>query len=166
MTASAQPEPALDAGSADAWVGQRFTAFLLDMVWLQTSQILGGIVALTHPALVDAYLPAFGAVVLIGYQAYLVATTGQSLGKRFCRIRIVNRRGGPPGFARAVLLRSWAFTVTFAIVALVAEEAFDRDVGVTFWFLVLLAAAPIFGRTRRCVHDFAAGTRVVQVKMR
>src|SRR5256885_382096 len=43
---------------------------------------------------------------LAGYQIYLLSTKGQTLGKRWMKIRIVRMDGSPPGFVHAFLLRS------------------------------------------------------------
>jgi uncharacterized RDD family membrane protein YckC len=87
-------------------------------------------------------------IALIAYQAYLVTKTGQSIGKRVARTRIVRVDGGPAGFVKGVLLRGWLFGV-FSMVPAVGR------------FIGLADALFIFGGERRCLHDRLAGTRVV-----
>lgn len=60
-------------------------------------------------------LGGFGLLGLIFHQWWLVSTTGQSLGKRWLRIRIVTTDGDAPGFWRGVFLRSWVVAVLGAI---------------------------------------------------
>lgn len=83
-------------------------------------------------------------------QWYLVATTGQSLAKRWLRIKIVRLDGSPAGFVSGVLLRSW---VAF----------FLQCVPYVGSVIGLVDSLMIFGDQRRCLHDHIAGTKVVQV---
>jgi uncharacterized RDD family membrane protein YckC len=75
----------------------------------------------------------------------LIATRGQTIGKMLLAIRIINRNGGTPGFVQGVLLRNW-MRVALALIP------FFSVVDVLF----------IFGESRRCLHDYLAGTSVVQ----
>jgi uncharacterized RDD family membrane protein YckC len=43
----------------------------------------------------------------MGYQWYLISTTGQSLGKRWLGVQIVRVDGSPSGLRHGVILRSW-----------------------------------------------------------
>jgi uncharacterized RDD family membrane protein YckC len=87
---------------------------------------------------------------LMAAQAYLITRTGQSIGKRFCRIRIVRwNDDGTAGFVRGVLLRMW----------LLEPLAFIPFVG---RFLFLVDVIFIFRDDRRCLHDLVAGTKVVR----
>jgi uncharacterized RDD family membrane protein YckC len=82
------------------------------------------------------------------YQWTLIATTGQSLAKRWLGIRIVRLDGQLPGFGRGVVLRVWILLGLTSI----------PQVG---WIIGLVDALFIFGSERRCLHDYLAGTRVV-----
>jgi uncharacterized RDD family membrane protein YckC len=89
-------------------------------------------------------------LVLFLVQTWLLATRGQSVGKRLVGIRIVRTRGdAAPGFLHAVLLRSWVVNVIGLI----------PTVGALFPFLDV---GFIFGPERRCLHDLIADTRVVE----
>jgi uncharacterized RDD family membrane protein YckC len=46
----------------------------------------------------------------MGYQWYLIATTGQSLAKRWLGIKIVRVDGSPVGFVNGVILRNWVIS--------------------------------------------------------
>jgi uncharacterized RDD family membrane protein YckC len=76
---------------------------------------------------------------------YLIARDGQSLGKRWVDIRIVDASGRPPGFWAGVVLRIWAI----AVVAQFIPPLPLMDVG----FILV--------KGRRALHDHLAGTRVV-----
>jgi uncharacterized RDD family membrane protein YckC len=87
---------------------------------------------------------------LIILQAYLITTSGQSIGKKVFKIRIVKVDGRPVNFISGVLLRNWLLMVLQYIP------------GISL-FLPLLDALFIFRRDRRCIHDLIAGTKVVQL---
>lgn len=86
----------------------------------------------------------------VGIQWTLIATSGQSIGKKILGTKIVRLDGSPCGFVHGVILRSW---ITGAI-------GFIPFVGSIFGLVDALA---IFGDERRCVHDMIAGTRVINM---
>ncbi len=102
------------------------------------------------PLFGGAILGAVGLLVVASYQWYLVATTGQTLGKRYLRVKILMADGREAGFVHGVVLRSW---VTGAMAAI---PYLGSCVG-------LVDALMIFNTDRRCLHDRIAGTVVVQV---
>jgi uncharacterized RDD family membrane protein YckC len=91
-------------------------------------------------------------VALLGFQSYLIATTGQSIGKKVVKIRIVRTDGSRAGFVRAVLLRSWLFGV-FSVIPIVGRVS------------ALVDVVFIFRNDRRCLHDMVADTRVVDASV-
>jgi uncharacterized RDD family membrane protein YckC len=84
----------------------------------------------------------------MGYQWYLIATTGQSLAKRWLGIQIVRVDGTPLGFVNGVILRSW-------VIGLLSNIPFVGPL------VGLVNPLMIFGEERRCLHDQIAGTRVI-----
>lgn len=86
----------------------------------------------------------FPAIALTLIQWNLIATRGQSIGKLLLGMRIVNEGGQCPGFVQGVVLRNW-LRAALSFIPLFS----------------LIDALAIFGESRRCVHDFIAGTRVV-----
>lgn len=88
----------------------------------------------------------FPAIALTLIQWNLIATRGQSIGKLLLGMRIVNEGGQCPGFIQGVILRNW-LRAALSLIPLFS----------------LIDALVIFGESRRCVHDFIAGTRVVDV---
>jgi uncharacterized RDD family membrane protein YckC len=99
-------------------------------------------------------LTGVGWLALLGIQAYLVATGGQSIGKRATGIKIVMMNGSPAGFVHGVLLRHWML-MALAYIPVVSQLNS---------FFVLVDTLFIFGAARRCVHDLIAGTKVVGVR--
>lgn len=91
-------------------------------------------------------LAVFGMVV---YQTYLVATTGQSIGKRLVNTRILRSDGSPAGFVHGVLVRSWLMSIITSIPMIGG-------------LIGLADALLIFSEDRRCLHDRIADTIVVE----
>lgn len=90
-------------------------------------------------------------LVWLGVQSSLIAATGQSLGKRFVRIRITRANGASVGFVHGVLLRWWLVLVLGCI----------PSVG---GLLRLVDTLAIFSSPRRCLHDRLADTIVVSLR--
>lgn len=84
----------------------------------------------------------------MGYQWYLISTTGQSLAKRWMGIKIVRIDGTPVNFVNGVILRSWVMGLLGNIPVLGPIAS-------------LVNPLMIFGEERRCLHDHIAGTRVI-----
>ncbi len=81
-------------------------------------------------------------------QIYIVSTTGQTIGKRLMKIKIVKRDTGlNGGFVTNVLLRS--------LVGIVLLSAIP--------FYSLIDILFIFRDDKRCIHDIISGTIVVDV---
>lgn len=97
---------------------------------------------------------------------YLIATRGQTIGKRVARTRIVRVDGTPAGFLHGVALRNWLLAVP-SYVALLSGYAGVSSIAVTIGtalagWTIAASYLLIFGPDRRCGHDYLAGTRVVR----
>jgi uncharacterized RDD family membrane protein YckC len=96
-------------------------------------------------------LIAAGGVVVFIVQVWMLSTRGQTIGKRLLGVRIVGHVDeANPGFLRAVALRA----VVPGLIGMIP--------GVGFVFS-LIDVCFIFREDRRCVHDFIAGTKVIEV---
>jgi uncharacterized RDD family membrane protein YckC len=136
--------------------GSRFVAVLLDgLVALPVMALLGigsfvsasARTAGSDPGTSVAILSGIGGLLALAmgvFQIYLLSTTGQTLGKRWMKIRIVKLDGSNPGFVGAVLLRA-------VVSGLLGVIPFYSLVDLLF----------IFSEDQRCLHDKIAGTRVV-----
>lgn len=102
--------------------------------------------------------PAAGvALILVGvayflavciYQWYLIATSGQTIGKRIVGVRVVKVDGSPVDFVSGVILRNWTIT----------------GIGMIPYIggcLNLIGFLLIFGQDRKCLHDHIASTVVI-----
>jgi len=151
--AAATPAP---AAAPLATLNQRLIAALVDGV------PLAAIFFLTQSGLPDEngqggsdLKVAIGLVLMValaGCNLYLLATRGQTIGKKLQRIRIVALEGDHhPGLFRVFWLRSF-------INGLIGSIPLFGPIPVYSLIDVLC----IFGKERRCIHDYLAQTRVVQ----
>jgi uncharacterized RDD family membrane protein YckC len=85
------------------------------------------------------------ALALGGYTIYLLITKGQTIGKTWKKIKIVKvGTGENGGFVTNVLLR----LIVIDVLNLIP-------------FFIFVDVLLIFGKARRCAHDYIAGTIVV-----
>ena len=145
--------------------GTRFKSHLVDILLNLAAAIPGTVVAVqkgvvgqgnvAHYRAIASTLPGIVSILasltVIGFQAYLVATTGQSIAKKLFRIKIVKVSGAAVGFVSGVLLRHW-------LLLLLVQIPFVGSA------LALIDALFIFRENRRCLHDYVAGTKVVQLR--
>lgn len=86
----------------------------------------------------------------------LLVSNGQTLGKKVVGIRIIDASGENPGFWKIFLVRAMPFAVTGALLNHFLDTRFASST------LTLVDVLFIFGPTRQCLHDYLAGTHVVQ----
>ncbi len=139
---------------------KRFIGSMIDSALMMVAVVLGmvvfgvlssaGIVTVdqNNPSSLDMinaicliYFPLFG---LALFQWNMTATEGKTIAKKLLRMKIVTRDGSSPGFCRGVAVRHWV----------VAAMNFIP-------FFSLLNILFIFGEQKRCIHDFLAGTYVI-----
>lgn len=100
-----------------------------------------------------------GWLALLAVQVWLLATRGQSVGKRLVGIRIVKVDGSAPGIVHAWVTREVLITVMGMVAGFIPfiGPVLVRPVfHLVDWCL-------IFRDDQRCLHDTLAGTRVVKV---
>jgi uncharacterized RDD family membrane protein YckC len=117
--------------------------------------------------------PCLGAMVALSLlvaifigQIWLLVTQGQTIGKKFMKIYIMRDDGDIPSVAW-LLAREFAIPVTVALFRYAGHND-PSPIGQAFQFLLcfiwLIDVLFIFGPTRRCLHDFVAGTHVVMAE--
>ncbi len=89
-----------------------------------------------------------GWLVFLALNGYLLFTKGQTIGKVAMKTKIVDLDGNLPNFGKILVLRYLALGAIAQIPILGALAS-------------LINALFIFGKERRCLHDYMAGTRVV-----
>ena len=145
--------------------GTRLGAAIIDgLLYLATmipAIILIALMRGSHMGAVEitVIIVAIGILPLAIYQWYLVATTGQTLAKKWLRIRVVKMDGSPVDFMSGVFLRIWVPSVILHVFGyLIVQLGASTNVANLFGLIDVLL---IFGRESRCVHDLIAGTKVV-----
>ena len=158
-TGAVDPDAAFDQRLATR--ATRLGGAVVDMVLYVCAALPGVLALLTtrHEAALVA--SGIGVATLAIYQWYLIATTGQSLAKRWLHMRIVRMDGSPVDFVSGVLLRVWVpfillFGIQVGFVFAGGPAELARALGV-------IDASTIFTREQRCLHDYIAGTKVVTV---
>jgi len=155
--------PAADAGAGwgmgmhgDQFLasrGNRFAGSIVDGLVYMVGIIPGILIAAAtdaHDETIMGLAVLFPMLIIACVQWYLVATTGQSLAKRWLGMKIVKTTGEDVDFVSGVLLRSW---VPFFI-------GLIPGVGHIFG---LVDPLMIFGEEHRCLHDRIASTKVISV---
>jgi uncharacterized RDD family membrane protein YckC len=98
-------------------------------------------------------------------QWFLIARSGQTLGKKALDMRIVTLDGEVVGFTRGVALRWWpAYALSVASVLIATFLPAASLLRSLLTMVVGADALFIFGSQKRCLHDFIAGTRVVMTR--
>jgi uncharacterized RDD family membrane protein YckC len=90
--------------------------------------------------------------VLTALQWYRLSTRGQTFAKGWFGIKVVRVDGSPAGFVHGVVLRNWIFGV-------IAHPILS-------WIALLFRLVDgllIFAEDRRCLRDYIASTRVIEV---
>jgi uncharacterized RDD family membrane protein YckC len=93
-----------------------------------------------------------GTLVYVALHGYFLAKSSQTIGKRLIKIQIVNIEDGAPAPIERTILRRY-LPVTLAT-ALIPKVGF---------VLSLLDSLLIFRKSRRCLHDQIAATRVIKL---
>lgn len=139
------PAQQVDSEDMLAERGTRLGAKIVDNVLYAGAGAVGLIPGAAFDETVMVGFAGLTILALAIFQWYLIATTGQSLAKKWLGIRIVRLDGSQPGFLYGVVLRNWVIQAISALIGLVG----------------LIDALLIFGDERRCLHDHIAGTKVV-----
>ncbi len=129
-------------------VGMAFVPFLFLIGYYDS---FGDPGAAALPTMTAFVTPAVGYVVLyIVFNGYLLHTSGQSIGKRVLGTRIVSVQTGKIlPLSRVIFLRFLPFTLA-AYVPLIGP------------IIGLANNLAIFTSSKRCLHDYIAGTKVVK----
>ena len=118
--------------------GARLFAVIVD--------VLAGLAVVIIVGLISSKLVLLAVAALLIVQVVLLTKDGQTLGKKALGIKIVKRSTDENGgFVTNVLLR-WVFNGILSIIP----------------FYGLVDILFIFREDRRCIHDFIAGTEVVE----
>ncbi len=136
-------------------VGTRFVGAMIDGLLYIPVVIPGFLLQATLGDSGDLAPLALGSM-LVGIlglavvQWYMIATSGQSIAKRWLGMRIVRLDGSTVNFVHGVVLRSWVM-------------GFLTNIPMLGAIVALVDGLMIFGNDRRCLHDRIADTTVIKV---
>lgn len=108
-------------------------------------------------------LIVLGSVMILGFlifQAVLMSKTGQSLGKRIMKIKVVDEEGENPGFKGVVLMREIVPNLALSVIAMIPFIGGIVQFG--FWIACLVMLF-LVDRNRQTLQDLIAKTYVVEV---
>lgn len=121
---------------------------------LVIDQVIGIAALFLHKQLALSIVGVLTWVLLVSLnigQIIMVSTRGQTIGKMIMKIAIVDRIDKiPPGFVRAGVIR---------MAPMLAVSLFMPALTLPY---LLIDGLPIFTSSRRCVHDYLAGTIVIK----
>ncbi|MFO0011163.1 MAG: RDD family protein [Planctomycetota bacterium] len=102
-----------------------------------------------------------GVAVMLALNGYLLYSRGQTVGKFLTKIQIVDfQTGALLPFLRVYVKRYlWSLPLTLST-AFIPGIIDDQLINL----VVLLDVLMIFGKERRCLHDYIAGSKVVEFK--
>jgi uncharacterized RDD family membrane protein YckC len=144
--------------------GIRLLAFMVDtaIVWLISTFVIrfgyGTFFSLDFGKLFmgdSEYIKAIFLIIILSFcfiyfivNGYLLHKYGQTVGKKIIGIKITDLKGKTPPLTKTYLLRFLLLSVICSVPVF----------GVFLW---LADALLIFGKNKRCIHDYIAETRVV-----
>ena len=102
-------------------------------------------------------------------QWIMMSKTGQSIGKRLMKIKVINLDGCNPGFVSTVFIREILFETIVSIFLYLLIKIFNLDPGYTekiFNYLIIFICLFMLFRTdtnRRTLQDYLAKTIVIKV---
>ena len=144
--------------------GLRLLAFMIDtaIVWIISTFIIkfgyGAFFSLDLRRLVmgdQEYIKALFLVIILSscliyfiVNGYLLYKYGQTIGKKIIGIKITDLKGKIPSLTKTYLIRFLLPSLIFSMPV----------VGVLLWFADVLF---IFGKGKRCLHDYIAETKVM-----
>jgi uncharacterized RDD family membrane protein YckC len=127
----------------------RLAAVVIDSIIVSIGQLLMWLFA----GSVFVALPGLLGMALGAVQIIMLSKRGQTMGKWLLGLAIADQADHePPGFVRAALIRGlpqMVLTIFFPAWAVL---------------YLVVDALPIFGKDRRCIHDYLAGTIVIKVE--
>ena len=110
--------------------GTRFLAKLIDGLCDLAAAAPGLIIFLIGMSsneeiaiILGAIVMFFGLLAMAGYQWFGIVKTGQTVGKRTMKIKVVRQDGSPVDFLYGVVLRNWIIAFASQIVSAIGADA-------------------------------------------
>ncbi|MEZ4374933.1 MAG: RDD family protein [Polyangiaceae bacterium] len=132
--------------------GTRFAAKLIDGLCDVGAMLPGLAILFAGGAANEEALTVVGVLVMVAgllgvaiYQWIGIVKSGQTVGKRMMKIKVVKQDGSAVDFVSGVVLRNWILAIAAQVVGAIG----------------LVDALMIFTEQRRCLHDMLASTDVI-----
>lgn len=146
--------------------GTRLAAAMLDSILVMLvvipAQIFSGfterVQSQTAGVGEQIFFAIFGFAVLLLFNGYLLATRGQTIGKALTKIQIIDRNSTHLVSLATIVMYRYLWILPFTILVIFIPGASDD---ILIQILAIIDVLLIFGASRRCLHDYIAGTRVV-----
>lgn len=131
--------------------GKRLAAVLIDSVLLFPVGLvaLGAEPTLESAGIILAAIAALWIIAVVVVQLYMLNKSGQTIGKRLLKVRIVRKDGSRASLGRLFGLR-YLVPALLGVIPLIGSVFGLAD------------ALAIFGKDRRCLHDLMADTVVIE----
>ena len=155
---------------------QRFYAFVIDSLFSFSISFLIPIIFSILSFNSNFLLALFSFFIVVSIQGYLLINTGQSIGKRLIKIRIVDAVTlGLPSIRKVFLIRYilvWQIPNLLSLFLIQEEDLIlnsssdfssPENLISLFAFMVLAQTLLIFKTDRRCGHDLISGTIVEKI---
>ena len=155
---------------------QRFYAFVIDSLFSFSISFLIPIIFSILSFNSNFLLALFSFFIVVSIQGYLLINTGQSIGKRLMKIRIVDAVTlGIPSIRKVFLIRYilvWQIPNLLSLFLIQEEDLIlnsssdfssPENLISLFAFMVLAQTLLIFKTDRRCGHDLISGTIVEKI---
>lgn len=104
------------------------------------------------PRYIDYMLAAYFICIVV-VQAVMLSRSGQSIGKRLRNMKIVRLSDGKNGGFKTNVLKRYVILFVVSLIPIIGTTIF-----------IIFDPIIIFGKYRRCLHDFIAGTHVVKIR--
>lgn len=98
----------------------------------------------------ELIVTVIGFIVYLVLNGYLLYHSGQTLGKKIVNTRVIMTNGSHPKF--------FVFIIRYLVGSI---PTLIPVIGIYYAYVEVLT---IFGQEKRCIHDYAAGTKVISVK--
>lgn len=156
----------LEIAGLGARLGAQITDVLITGVAAVSIIILLGALSLTAPNTLMAVAMLLFFVIRIPYYVLAeLAWNGQTLGKRFMKIKVVSHDGGSLG-THAVVLRNLMKEAEIFLpgtLLLTLDETSPISSSIALAWVLGVLAVPLFNRYRQRLGDMMAGTHVIQL---
>lgn len=153
---------------------QRLFANVIDNIILQLCLLpLVWVVRPSLPTAINLIIAVLACIIPVSYSIYMHGRFGQTLGKFFSGVKVVNFAGGRISYQQAlmrdivpcIILPVWIWTVAYALIyrEYPPSVMFRLAENIVYYWCALELITMLFNEQRRAIHDYIAKTVVIRV---